>query len=40
MINFLNKRKAECRGFQMQLEDAAGEGQEEATKAQHPYRDR
>ena len=24
MINFLNKRKAECRGFQMQLEDAAG----------------
>jgi hypothetical protein len=24
MINFLNKRKAECRGFQMQLDDAAG----------------
>jgi hypothetical protein len=24
MINFLNKRKAECCGFQMQLEDAAG----------------
>lgn len=24
MTNFLNKRKAECRGFQMQLEDAAG----------------
>jgi len=24
MITFLNKRKAECRGFQMQLEDAAG----------------
>lgn len=24
MINFMNKRKAECRGFQMQLEDAAG----------------
>src|SRR5580704_1973435 len=24
MINFLNKRKAECRDFQMQLEDAAG----------------
>jgi len=23
MINFLNKRRAECRGFQMQLEDAA-----------------
>ncbi len=24
MTNFLNKRKAECRGFQLQLEDAAG----------------
>ena len=23
MINFLHKRRAECRGFQMQLEDAA-----------------
>jgi hypothetical protein len=24
MVNFMNKRRAECRGFQMQLEDAAG----------------
>jgi hypothetical protein len=24
MTNFLSKRKAECRGFQLQLEDAAG----------------
>ncbi len=24
MMNFLNKRKAECRDFQLQLEDAAG----------------
>jgi hypothetical protein len=24
MMNFMNKRRAECRGFRMQLEDAAG----------------